>query len=193
MADRSSRNFFSGGPATSVSSTAFPLRAPSGTLGAPSYSFSANTGTGIALVSGGAFGTNAGMSLGGNGNGYWGAGVTPSNQSILVGNAGAVLAWVNGQPTAAAPDTSISRTAAASVGIGSGASGSTAGLLIAARVSVNGSAFTVATLPAGVEGQISYATNGRKVGEGAGAGTGVPVYFSNGSWRVFSTDAAVAA
>lgn len=53
--------------------------------------------------------------------------------------------------------------------------------------------FTVATLPAGVEGNILYATNGRKVGEGVGAGTGVPVYFSNGSWRVFSTDAAVAA
>jgi hypothetical protein len=39
----------------------------------------------------------------------------------------------------------------------------------------------------------AYATNGRKVGEGAGAGTGVPVYYSNGSWRVYSTDAAVAA
>jgi hypothetical protein len=53
--------------------------------------------------------------------------------------------------------------------------------------------YTVALLPAGVEGAITYATNGRKVGEGAGLGTGVPVYFSNGAWRVFSTDAAVAA
>lgn len=54
--------------------------------------------------------------------------------------------------------------------------------------------YTVATLPApSTEGYIAYATNGRKVGEGAGAGTGVVVYFSNGSWRVFSTDLAVAA
>jgi hypothetical protein len=53
--------------------------------------------------------------------------------------------------------------------------------------------FTVATLPAGVTGQTAYATNGRKVGEGGGAGTGVPVYFSTGAWRVYSTDAAVAA
>jgi len=53
--------------------------------------------------------------------------------------------------------------------------------------------FTVATLPAGTEGMRAYATNGRKVGEGAGLGTGVPVYFSNALWRVLSTDAAVAA
>jgi hypothetical protein len=52
--------------------------------------------------------------------------------------------------------------------------------------------FTVAVLgSSGVEGQIAYATNGRKVGEGSGAGTGVPVYFSNGAWRVYSTDDAV--
>lgn len=53
--------------------------------------------------------------------------------------------------------------------------------------------FTVAELPAGTEGQTAYATNGRKVGEGGGSGTGVPVYWSTGSWRVYSTDAAVAA
>lgn len=51
--------------------------------------------------------------------------------------------------------------------------------------------YTVAKLPSGVEGMIAYATNGRKVGEGAGAGTGVPVYYSNGHWRVYSTDATV--
>ncbi len=54
--------------------------------------------------------------------------------------------------------------------------------------------FTVATLPNNpIAGQTAYATNGRKVGEGAGSGTGVPVYWSNGAWRVFSTDAPVAA
>jgi hypothetical protein len=51
---------------------------------------------------------------------------------------------------------------------------------------------TVAVLgTTGVEGQIAYATNGRKTGEGSGAGTGVPVYFSQGEWRVYSTDAQV--
>jgi hypothetical protein len=55
-------------------------------------------------------------------------------------------------------------------------------------------AFTVAALPTNpIAGQFAYATNGRKVGEGAGSGTGVPVYYSNGAWRVFSTDAAVTA
>jgi hypothetical protein len=54
--------------------------------------------------------------------------------------------------------------------------------------------FTVVGLPGGAsEGMVAYATNGRKVGQGVGAGTGVPVYFSAGAWRVFSTDAQVLA
>ena len=54
--------------------------------------------------------------------------------------------------------------------------------------------FTVAGLPAATsDGRLAYASNGRKVGQGVGAGTGVVVYFSAGAWRVFSTDAPVAA
>lgn len=66
--------------------------------------------------------------------------------------------------------------------------------ITATRISKGG--YTVANLPkatASTEGQLAYATNGRKVGEGVGAGTGVPIYFSNGKWRVYSTDAQVAA
>ena len=51
---------------------------------------------------------------------------------------------------------------------------------------------TVALLPTGVNGKLAYASNGRKVGEVAAAGTGVIVYFSNTQWRVLSTDAVVA-
>ena len=56
--------------------------------------------------------------------------------------------------------------------------------------------YTFVTLPAGanaVDGQLAFCTNGRKVGEGPGAGTGVPVYFDGADWRVYSTDAAAAA
>lgn len=55
--------------------------------------------------------------------------------------------------------------------------------------------YTVAGLPATglYAGKLAYASNGRKVGEGPGAGTGVVVYYSGAAWRVFSTDAAVAA
>jgi hypothetical protein len=54
--------------------------------------------------------------------------------------------------------------------------------------------FTVVNLPTTpLESQQAYAINGRKVGESAGLGTGVPVYYSNGSWRVYSTDAPVSA
>jgi hypothetical protein len=51
--------------------------------------------------------------------------------------------------------------------------------------------FTFATLPGGPNGAIAWCSNGRKVGEGAGSGTGVPVYRFSGAWRVFSTDALV--
>jgi hypothetical protein len=54
--------------------------------------------------------------------------------------------------------------------------------------------YTVANLPASPStGAIAYATNGRKVGEGAGTGTGVPCYYSNSAWRRYSDDTVVAA
>jgi hypothetical protein len=64
---------------------------------------------------------------------------------------------------------------------------------IVAQGPISAGQYTVANLPVGAEGQTAYATNGRKVGEGAGSGTGVPVYFSNTHWRVYSTDAQVQA
>ena len=51
--------------------------------------------------------------------------------------------------------------------------------------------YAYASLPTGYEGRTAFCTNGRKDGEGAAAGTGVPVYFSNGSWRRYYDDAAV--
>lgn len=53
--------------------------------------------------------------------------------------------------------------------------------------------FTVATLPAGRAGLLAYASNGRKAGEGAGAGTGVPVFHDGTAWKAFDTGATVAA
>ncbi|MDH0871790.1 hypothetical protein [Agrobacterium pusense] len=55
--------------------------------------------------------------------------------------------------------------------------------------------YTVAALPTtGISaGATAYASNGRKVSEGAGAGTGVMVYYSTGQWRRFSDDSVVAA
>ncbi len=53
---------------------------------------------------------------------------------------------------------------------------------------------TVATLPAaGQEGRILFATDGRKQGEGPGAGTGVPVYDDATAWRRYSDDTTVLA
>lgn len=52
--------------------------------------------------------------------------------------------------------------------------------------------FTVATLPVSpTDGSSAFASDGRKVAEGAGSGTGVLVYYSDSSWRVFSSDAPV--
>ena len=62
---------------------------------------------------------------------------------------------------------------------------------LSVNLPITGGVYTVAGLPAGTEGMVAYATDGRKVGEGAGAGTGVPVYFSNTLWRAYSTDTQV--
>lgn len=53
---------------------------------------------------------------------------------------------------------------------------------------------TVANLPANATaGDRAFASNGRKVGEGGGAGTGVPVYYDGTAWRAVATDTTVAA
>lgn len=56
--------------------------------------------------------------------------------------------------------------------------------------------FTVATLPTGanaVNGMVAYATNGRSGAEGAAAGTGVMVLYTNAQWRRLEDMAVVAA
>lgn len=54
--------------------------------------------------------------------------------------------------------------------------------------------FTVATLPATAEeGELAFATNGRKAGEGAAAGTGVVVFYDGSAWKAVDTGATTAA
>ena len=56
------------------------------------------------------------------------------------------------------------------------------------------STYTVAGLPSDVQAnQIAYASNGRKNGEGPGAGTGVLVFRDGSAWRACDTGATVAA
>jgi hypothetical protein len=47
--------------------------------------------------------------------------------------------------------------------------------------------------PKPIDGSIAFASNGRKQGEGPGAGTGVPVYYSANAWRRYSDDTPVTA
>jgi hypothetical protein len=55
------------------------------------------------------------------------------------------------------------------------------------------STYTVANLPTNVQAnQIAYASNGRKNGEGSGAGTGVLVFRDGSAWRACDTGATVA-
>ncbi len=59
---------------------------------------------------------------------------------------------------------------------------------------VNRRTYTVNTLPAaGTSGRDSFATDGRKAGEGAGAGTGVAVFDDGANWIAVDTGATVAA
>jgi hypothetical protein len=53
---------------------------------------------------------------------------------------------------------------------------------------------SVGELPASAaEGQLAYAADGRKAGEEAGEGTGIPVYWSDGAWRRYRDDKPVTA
>jgi hypothetical protein len=58
--------------------------------------------------------------------------------------------------------------------------------------SVSQPQYTKALLPTGFEGETAYCTDGRKVGEGGGAGTGCPVYFSGTKWYRYGDDTEVA-
>jgi len=53
--------------------------------------------------------------------------------------------------------------------------------------------YVVASLPSGSAGLTAFASNGRKNGEGAGAGTGVLVFHDGTAWRACDTGATVAA
>jgi hypothetical protein len=55
---------------------------------------------------------------------------------------------------------------------------------------------TVAGLPSAslyLKGRTAFATNGRRSGEGAGAGSGVPVWSDQTNWRTFYDNSVVAA
>ncbi|HEY5107213.1 MAG TPA: hypothetical protein VII73_10655 [Caulobacteraceae bacterium] len=64
-----------------------------------------------------------------------------------------------------------------------------------AAVALYSALTTVAMLPTSgmAEGDWAYALNGRKAGEGAGSGTGTPVFYSRGSWVAVDSGATVAA
>lgn len=53
--------------------------------------------------------------------------------------------------------------------------------------------YAVASLPSGAAGDLAYATNGRKAGEGGGSGTGVQVFHDGSNWIAVDTGATVAA
>jgi hypothetical protein len=80
---------------------------------------------------------------------------------------------------------------AENVALAASSSATASAAAAAASGAAGGISTTVALLPAGTEGLSAFATNGRKIGEGVGAGTGVKVYWSAGLWRSISTDAQV--
>lgn len=56
-----------------------------------------------------------------------------------------------------------------------------------------GQAYKVANLPKGFPGAMTVASNGRRAGQGAGAGTGCPVWWDGSVWRTFYDNSQVAA
>lgn len=61
---------------------------------------------------------------------------------------------------------------------------------------LSGRSFTVAELPPAksyAAGSTAFASNGRKSGEGVGAGTGVPIWTDGSKWLTFYNNTEVAA
>jgi hypothetical protein len=104
-------------------------------------------------------------------------------------------AQLYGSQTKTANDAAIAAAAicnsAEAVALAAAASAQASASAAAASAGGTGIITSVAGLPAGSEGLRAFATNGLKIGETTGSGTGVPVYYSAGSWRVVSTDAPV--
>ena len=53
--------------------------------------------------------------------------------------------------------------------------------------------YTVAGLPMAGLGKTAFASNGRRAGEAAGAGTGIPVWSDAGNWRTYYDNSVVSA
>lgn len=64
---------------------------------------------------------------------------------------------------------------------------------IASALKFSGQSYTVAKLPPGFLGAVTVAWDGRKATEGAGAGTGCPVWWDGSVWRTFYDNSQVAA
>jgi len=69
----------------------------------------------------------------------------------------------------------------------------TDGGAVSGCVTITLTPYTVATLPTGAAGMIAFASDGRKNGEGGGAGTGVLVFHDGTAWRACDTGATAAA
>lgn len=66
-----------------------------------------------------------------------------------------------------------------------------AGIVVGGVVSAK--SYTLGSLPVTAPaGASAFCSDCRKTSEGEGAGTGIPVYFSNAAWRAYSNDAAAA-
>lgn len=64
---------------------------------------------------------------------------------------------------------------------------------IHAVLKLSGQSIPVVQLPVGTyRGQTTHVPNGRKAGEGPGAGTGIPAWFDGTVWRTFYDNSVVA-
>lgn len=112
-----------------------------------------------------------------------GSGSTAQTEAELFSVTGDGIFALSGTAEATSPTAAAAKTAG--------------GLAVAKKIITGGQirpgAFTVATLPAGANGDMAYATDGRKVLELPGAGTGTHVLYSNGQWRLPEDQSVVAA
>jgi len=118
-----------------------------------------------------------------NGNdGYWGTAGTRLKAAGL-------YSWSATSNATGSADTALIRNAAAQVKITDGSTG-------IGQLDARATNYTTSSLPASsaaTKGRVAFASDGRKNGEGAAAGTGVLCYDDGTAWRRVSDDTTVAA
>jgi hypothetical protein len=156
---------------------------------------SGNTAYGVSCLQAVTTGTGN-VGIGGNAGGFLASGKyisTGSNNTFLGSNSSPVDTTQVNFMTVIGSGAMGSRSNAIFLGRADGSDTTVMQGPIEAGGAITLKSYAVAGLPSAAAGKSAYATNGRRAGEGVGAGTGIPVWSDAANWRTYYDNSVVAA